>query len=90
LQVFYRGKLLPRILSKFMAWAGTPLRYFRTSPESVRFMMMLYIRFPLSLRNVENLLRERVKGIWSRVKTQAQSCRRYAAALAEWHQFSAA
>ena len=34
-------------------------RYFRTSPEIIRFAVMMYIRFPLSLRNVEDLLHER-------------------------------
>jgi len=34
-------------------------RYFKTSPEIIRLAVMLYIRFPLSLRNVEDLLHER-------------------------------
>ncbi len=34
-------------------------RYFRTSPEIIRLAVMLYVRFPLSLRNVEDLLHER-------------------------------
>ncbi len=33
--------------------------YFKTSPEIIRLAVMLYIRFPLSLRNVEDLLHER-------------------------------
>jgi putative transposase len=33
--------------------------YFKTSPEIIRLAMMMYIRFPLSLRNVEDLLHER-------------------------------
>ena len=37
----------------------TPLEYFRTSPKIIRLAVMLYIRFPLSLRNVEDLLHER-------------------------------
>jgi len=37
----------------------TPFRYFKTSPEIIRLAVMLYIRFPLSLRNVEDLLHER-------------------------------
>ena len=37
----------------------SPFRYFKTSPEVIRLAVMLYIRFPLSLRNVEDLLRER-------------------------------
>ena len=34
-------------------------KYFKTSPEIIRSADMLYIRFPLSLRNVEDLLHER-------------------------------
>jgi putative transposase len=34
-------------------------RSFKTSPEIIRLAAMLYIRFPLSLRNVEDLLHER-------------------------------
>ena len=37
----------------------SPFRYFKTSPEIIRLAVMLYVRFPLSLRNVEDLLRER-------------------------------
>jgi putative transposase len=36
-----------------------PFRYFRTSPEIIRLAVMMYVRFPLSLRNVEDLLHER-------------------------------
>ena len=34
-------------------------RYFKTSPEVIRLAVMMYVRFPLSLRNVEDLLHER-------------------------------
>ena len=34
-------------------------RYFKTSPEITQLAVMLYVRFPLSLRNVEDLLHER-------------------------------
>ena len=34
-------------------------RYFKTSPEIIHLAVMLYVRFPLSLRNVEDLLHER-------------------------------
>lgn len=37
----------------------SPFRYFKTSPDVIRLAVMLYIRFPLSLRNVEDLLHER-------------------------------
>lgn len=38
---------------------ANPFRYFKTSPEVIRLAVMMYIRFPLSLRNVEDLLHER-------------------------------
>ncbi|MEY8099438.1 IS6 family transposase [Falsihalocynthiibacter sp. S25ZX9] len=37
----------------------SPFSYFKTSPEIIRLAVMLYVRFPLSLRNVEDLLHER-------------------------------
>ncbi len=37
----------------------SPFRYFKTSLEVIRLAVMLYVRFPLSLRNVEDLLHER-------------------------------
>jgi putative transposase len=36
---------------------SNPFRYFKTSPEIIRLAVMLYVRFPLSLRNVEDLNR---------------------------------
>jgi putative transposase len=36
-----------------------PFRYFNSSPEVIRLTVMMYIRFPLSLRQVEDLLFER-------------------------------
>jgi putative transposase len=36
-----------------------PFRYFNSSPEIIRLTVMMYIRFPLSLRQVEDLLFER-------------------------------
>lgn len=36
-----------------------PFRYFKTSREIIRLAVMLYVRFPLSLRNVEDILHER-------------------------------
>lgn len=38
---------------------ASPFRYFNSSPEVIRTTVMLYIRYPLSLRNVEDLLFER-------------------------------
>ena len=37
----------------------SPFRYFHSSPELIRLVVMMYVRFPLSLRNVEDLLFER-------------------------------
>ena len=36
-----------------------PFKYFKSSPEIIRLAVMLYVRFPLSLRIVEDLLHER-------------------------------
>jgi putative transposase len=36
-----------------------PFKYFKTSPEIIRLAVMMYVRFPLSLRQVEDLLHER-------------------------------
>ncbi|MDW4551673.1 IS6 family transposase, partial [Defluviimonas sp. D31] len=36
-----------------------PFNYLHSSPEIIRLAVMLYVRFPLSLRNVEDLLHER-------------------------------
>lgn len=36
-----------------------PFRYFKTSPEVIKLAVMYYIRYPLSLRQVEDILHER-------------------------------
>jgi putative transposase len=36
-----------------------PIRCFKTSPEIIRLAVMYYVRFPLSLRQVEDILHER-------------------------------
>ena len=36
-----------------------PFRYFKTSREIIRLAVMMYLHFPLSLRQVEDLLHER-------------------------------
>ena len=51
-----------------------PFRYFNSSPEIIRNVVMLYVRYPLSLRQVEDLLFERgidichetVRYLWNR------------------------
>ena len=46
-----------------------PFRYFNSSPEVIRLAVMMYVRYPLSLRQVEDLLCERVghttDSLWS-------------------------
>ena len=37
----------------------SPFKRFNSSPEVIRLVVLMYIRFPLSLRNVEDLLFER-------------------------------
>jgi putative transposase len=36
-----------------------PFRWFDSSPEVIRLVVMMYVKYPLSLRNVEDLLHER-------------------------------
>ncbi len=36
----------------------SPFRYFKTSPQIIRLSVVLYVRFPLLLQNVEGLLHE--------------------------------
>ena len=38
---------------------SNPFRYFKTSSEVIRLAVMMYIRYPLSLRQVEDILFER-------------------------------
>ena len=40
-------------------WMRNPFEYFKTSPEVIRLAVMMYIRLPLSFRQVEELLHER-------------------------------
>lgn len=37
----------------------SPFRYFKTSPEVIRLAVLLYVKYPLSLRTFEDLLFER-------------------------------
>ena len=39
--------------------ARSPFRSVKTSPEIIQIREMLYVRFPLSIRNVEDFFRER-------------------------------
>ena len=44
---------------KSRAVPPSPFRYFNSSPEVTRLVVMMYVKYPSSLRNVENLLFER-------------------------------
>ena len=63
-----------------MAKSTNPFRYFDSSPEVIRLVVMMYVRYPLSLRNVEDLLFERgidichetVRLWWNRFGRQCQ------------------
>ena len=35
---------------------SNPFRYFNSSPEVIRLVVMMYVKYPQSLRNVEDLL----------------------------------
>jgi len=56
-------------------------RYFKTIPEIIQLAVMLYVRFPLSLRNLEDLLHESgvdvsyetIRYWWNRVGSQFAS-----------------
>ena len=57
------GFVRPNCLTVFLAVVASghqePFRYFNSSPEMIRLVVMMYVRYPLSLRNVEDLLAER-------------------------------
>ncbi len=36
-----------------------PFKYYKTSPEIIKLAVMYYVRYPLSLRQVEDILHER-------------------------------
>lgn len=38
---------------------GSPFKRFNSSPEIMRLVVLMYVRFPLTLGNVEDLLFER-------------------------------
>ena len=38
---------------------ASPFRYFNSSPEVIRLAVLMYVKYALSLRNVEDLLHER-------------------------------
>ena len=46
-------------LKRLLITEYSPFHYFKTSPEVIGLAVMFYVRIPLSLRNVEDLLHER-------------------------------
>jgi putative transposase len=46
-------------IQRYLTTKHSPFRYFKTSPEIIRRAVMLYVRLPLSPRDVEDLLHER-------------------------------
>ena len=36
-----------------------PFKYFKTSPKIIRLVVMYFVRYPLSFRQVEDILHER-------------------------------
>ena len=74
--------------------AQGPFRCFKTSPDIVRLAVMLYVRFPPSLRNVEDLLHERgieisletVRFWWNRL-SRVSPRERHDNALAKWNHY---
>ncbi len=42
-----------------MSQSKNPFRYFDSSLEVIRLVVMMYVRCPLALRNVEDLLAKR-------------------------------
>jgi putative transposase len=53
------GRCYFRGMRRYKHKPASPFRYFNSSPEVIRLVVMMYVRFPLSLRNVEDLLFER-------------------------------
>lgn len=52
---FVKGIRLKPLRAAPLPHRRSPFRYFKRSPEIILPPMMMYIRFPLSLRNVEGL-----------------------------------
>ena len=58
-----------------MTKPANPFRYFNSSPEVIRLVVMMYVKYPLSLRNVEDLLAERgidICHLWTPHGAQAE------------------
>jgi putative transposase len=53
----------------------SPLRYFNSTPDVIRLVVLIYVRFTLSVRNVEDLLFERRIDICRETARLHASCR---------------
>ena len=47
------------MIRKTRAKPASPFRYFNSSPDLIRLVVLVYVKYPLSLRTVEDLLFER-------------------------------
>jgi hypothetical protein len=45
-------KIARRLLSDYARRMKNPFRYFDSSPDVIRLVVMMYVKYPLSLRNV--------------------------------------
>jgi hypothetical protein len=69
-----------------------PFRYFNSSPEVIRLTVLMYVRYPLSLRQVEDLLFERgidichetVRFWWNRFGPMFAAAIRFPAGVGTW------
>jgi putative transposase len=73
-----------------------PFRYLKTSPGIIRLAVMMYVRFPLSLRQVEDLHHERgvdisqemVRAWWNRFGSifaaEIRKCRIQGSSFSLW------
>ncbi len=52
-------RLTGGLINPRMAKSDNPYCWFDSSPEVIRLVVMMYVRYPLRLRNVEDLLFER-------------------------------
>lgn len=71
-----------------LVYGQNPLRYFKASRGIIHIAVTIYVRFPLSLRNVKDLLHER--GITDRLRSYGAAMKEIGnVALSEWRQLLA-
>ena len=66
-----------------MSRPENPFRYFNSTPEIIRLVVMMYVRFPLSSRNVEDLYIP-ANRLWNIKKGMLEPARFYMDAI-EWN-----